>query len=118
MYIESIHKIADHYGYEPQSRQLIEEMDELTQAINKFWRKDLDCGKKDFQINPIPLGDGILVMSDEYHNLIEEIADVEIMLEQIKYLLKCSEGVSELVSQKIFRQLVRIEREKTEKEKE
>ena len=32
-------EIAEHYGYDAQSRQLIEEMAELTQAINKFWRK-------------------------------------------------------------------------------
>ena len=36
--IEEIHKIADYYGYEAQSRQLIEEMAELTQALNKLWR--------------------------------------------------------------------------------
>lgn len=35
-----IRYIADHYGYEAQSRQLIEEMAELTQAINKMWRID------------------------------------------------------------------------------
>lgn len=36
---QKIQYIADHYGYEPQSRQLIEEMAELTVAINKLWRK-------------------------------------------------------------------------------
>ena len=30
--------IAHYYGYEAQSRQLIEEMAELTQSINKKWR--------------------------------------------------------------------------------
>lgn len=38
---EKIQKIADTYGYDAQSRQCIEEMAELTQAINKFWRKPL-----------------------------------------------------------------------------
>ena len=32
------HKIAMEYGYEPQSRQLIEECAELIQAVNKDWR--------------------------------------------------------------------------------
>ena len=32
---QKIQYIADHYGYEPQSRQLIEEMAELTVALNK-----------------------------------------------------------------------------------
>ena len=35
---EKIKIIAEHYGYESQSRQCIEEMAELTQVINKFWR--------------------------------------------------------------------------------
>ena len=40
---EKIEFIANHYGYDAQSRQCIEEMAELTQAINKFWRNQLDC---------------------------------------------------------------------------
>lgn len=36
---KKIELIAERYGYEPQSRQCIEEMAELTQAINKLWRK-------------------------------------------------------------------------------
>ena len=35
---EKIKIIAEHYGYDSQSRQCIEEMAELTQAINKWWR--------------------------------------------------------------------------------
>lgn len=41
---QKIQRIAQHYGYDSQSRQCIEEMAELTQAINKFWRKQLKCG--------------------------------------------------------------------------
>jgi Spy/CpxP family protein refolding chaperone len=33
---QKIQKIAQTYGYDAQSRQCIEEMAELTQAINKF----------------------------------------------------------------------------------
>lgn len=36
---QKVQYIADHYGYDTQSRQLIEEMAELTVAINKGWRK-------------------------------------------------------------------------------
>lgn len=36
---EKVRILAEWYGYEPQSRQCIEEMAELTQAINKLWRK-------------------------------------------------------------------------------
>ena len=43
---QKIHFIADYYGYEPQSRQLIEEMAELTVALNKAWRKTFDTVDK------------------------------------------------------------------------
>ena len=33
---QKIQYIADHYGYEPQSRQLIEEMAELMESISTF----------------------------------------------------------------------------------
>ena len=74
---EAICKIADHYGYDAQSRQLIEEMAELTQAINKYWRKDLKCGERDIfhTLKGSPTEDAI----------IEEIADVEICLSQLKF---------------------------------
>lgn len=65
--LEELYKIADELGYEEQSMQLIEEMAELTQGINKYRR--YDKGIK------------------QYENIVEEIADVEIMLEQIKHLL-------------------------------
>lgn len=100
---EQIQLIADHYGYEPQSRQLIEEMAELTQAINKAWR----CGD-DF--------DNLLVQK---RNIAEEIADVTIMLDQMKHLLSFSDSyIEEIIEKKLCRQLKRIEKEKTEKEKE
>lgn len=100
---ESIQKIADHYGYDAQSRQLIEEMAELTQAINKAWRYGDDF-------------DNLLIRK---RNIAEEIADVTIMLEQMKYLLRFSDNyIEEIIEQKVYRQLVRIKREKTEKEKE
>ena len=64
---QKIRKIAQTYGYDAQSRQCIEEMAELMQAINKFWRKQLDCGKKEVsQSFPV---------SPEHMNLKEEIAD-------------------------------------------
>ena len=53
------------YGKEPQCRQTMEECAELIQAINKFLRYPND---------------------KHYANLIEEIADVEIMLYQLKVM--------------------------------
>lgn len=77
---DRLKEIADYYGLEGQELKLIEEMAELTQAIIK--------GKHD--------------------HVSEEIADVEIMLEQVKYLGHYHpEAYREF---KIARQLKRMER--------
>lgn len=100
---QKIQKIAQKYGYDAQSRQCIEEMAELTQAINKYWRKALVCGT-------VPIKDGYMPMLPrEYDNLAEEIADVQIMLWQMEYLLNAD--VSTIIEQKLNRQLERIEKE-------
>ena len=96
---QKIQYIAYHYGYEPQSRQLIEEMAELTVALNKAWRKTFDTVDK------------ILNMDDE-ERIEEEIADVEIMLSQIKYLLGLGdEELSQIIENKLDRQIERIKNE-------
>ena len=59
---ERIKKIADHYGLNSQLNILQEELAELIQAVSKYRRGDSS-------------------------HIIEEIVDVEIMLDQIKYLL-------------------------------
>ena len=101
---EKIKKIACHYGYEAQSRQCIEEMAELTQAINKFWRKQLNCGKK--PLNDVPFG------TIEENNIEEELVDVYIMILQMKYLHKISVLEFETaVKRKLDRQLRRMEEE-------
>lgn len=92
-YRNNIVAIAEHYGYDSQSRQLIEEMAELTQAINKAWRKRYD----DFEER-----------TKTFENIREEICDVEIMLSQIKYLLGCQDEVEQEKERKILRQLERI----------
>lgn len=101
---QKIQKIAQKYGYDAQSRQCIEEMAELTQAINKFWRKVLKCGKRE-----LVRYDDNLFFPKEQDNLVEEIADVQIMLWQMEYLLNAD--VSTIIEQKLNRQLERIEKE-------
>ena len=104
---EKIRTIARHYGYDAQSRQCIEEMAELTQAINKYWRTELQCGKN--LCNP---WDGYMPdSSEEYHNLVEEIADVQIMVEQMKFFLAAGYDVNCIIDEKIDRQIYRIEHE-------
>ena len=99
---EELSKIALHYGYDKQSRQCIEECSELIQAINKFWRKFLQCGERtSFNFDD-------MVNNKEYNNLVEEIADVEIMLAQLKRLLKCGNDVIKVSDEKVKRQLERM----------
>lgn len=104
---EAIQKIAKHYGYDAQSRQCIEEMAELTQAINKYYRdRSLEYDNK----YPFyPPNEYLPKDFRTYDNLIEEIADVQIMLWQLEYLLNAD--VEPVIEQKISRQLERIERE-------
>lgn len=85
---DPIEYIADSYGLFHQELQLIQEMSELTQAITKT----MLC------INTESL-EG---------NVDEEIADVEIMLEQVKYLRGNAGAVERIKGQKIDRQLTRI----------
>jgi NTP pyrophosphatase (non-canonical NTP hydrolase) len=102
---EKIKIIAEHYGYDSQSRQCIEEMGELTQAINKFWRKQLGCGNRELPNDP----EEIPMFTKEYDNLIEEMADVQVMLLQMAYLLKTD--IQSMADIKLNRQLERIKRE-------
>ena len=72
-------------------------MAELTRAINKFWRKDLKCGYGAIEES------GLDKQSAAYINLVEEIADVEIMLEQMKEMLFCGERVDGIREEKLER---------------
>ena len=103
-YQNNIIAIANHYDYESQSRQLIEEMAELTVAINKLWRVEKFCDRKNIM-------DVKGFSYPEVKEIIEEIADTEIMLSQIKYLLDCQDEVEHEKERKILRQLERIKEE-------
>ena len=82
---------AERYGYEPQSNMLVEEMAELIQAISKYRRNN---SKKNFD------------------NIVEEIADVEVMLHQIKYLLGINpKYVEQIKIEKVNRTKENIARE-------
>lgn len=91
----TIESIADRFGYEDQSQQLVEEMAELTVAINKLRR----AGKK--------------AQEDKYQialdNVKEEIADVHIMLLQIVHLLDIpKEELEAIITFKVNRTKERI----------
>ena len=84
---KDLRNIAEHYGLRSQMRQLIEEMAELTQVICKAERYDLDTVRD---------------------HLVEEIADVEVVLEQVDYLLG-DNRIEQIRAEKIARQKRRIE---------
>lgn len=94
--IDEVKQIADHYGLENQFLQLIEEMAELIVAINHDRR------------NP---------NKQNLKNIIEELADVELCLQQVIYLLKARQLVNIMTAVKISRQLERIEAEEAEDRK-
>lgn len=83
---EMINRIADMYGKEPQLVMLMEECGELIQACSKQLRR------KDKSIN----------------NLIEELADVRIMIEQIEHLYGIKSFVEDEMEYKLNRQLERM----------
>lgn len=97
---------ANYYGFCAQKDQLIEEMAELIQAMNKYCRT---CGNRQRTE---------LVLHEARHNVIEEIGDVEVMLQQIKYLMGINErAVEESKEAKILRTRARIEKKQMEQTK-
>ena len=92
--------IIAHYGVDKQLDMLVEECAELIQAIQKYKRyKDIPGEGKAFD------------------NLIEEIADVENIIDQIKLLklydpVMARVDIEEIKAKKVRRQLERIALEK------
>lgn len=83
-------EIARYYGFDAQSNQLIEECAELIQAINKYKRQFL-------RGQPVGIKPGVL---EPRAMIVEEIADVEVMLCQMKYLLGIEEEEIEAVRER------------------
>ena len=90
-------QIASHYGYDNQSQQLIEEMAELTQAICKEKRSRKGQALGDYW-----------KVEDIRSNLIEEVADVKLVLDQLIYILGCSNDIQEIINQKVERTIERM----------
>ena len=84
---EDFKKIANHYGLRCQLWQTVEEMAELTQVICKVGRYDMDTVRE---------------------HLVEEVADVSIMIDQVIYLLG-DNRIEQIKAEKIARQKRRIE---------
>ena len=79
-FTETCQAAVNHFGYQSQSMMAIEEMAELQKEICKHFR-----GKSNF------------------YQIAEEIADVQIMLEQLIILHDCRDAVEEWKFAKLFR---------------
>lgn len=86
---ESCRAIANFYGIDSQSLIAIEEMSELTKELCKDQRG-----------------------YDRNKDIIEELADVSIMIEQLIALYDCKKEVSDMIDFKVNRQLRRMEHER------
>ena len=95
--IKKIMEMAQYYGYESQTRQAMEELAELIQAISKHNRffsntrlsKSAPC--------------------EERNRVIEEMADVTIMLIQLKELLGITDDdIKKEMKRKVNRQMGRM----------
>lgn len=88
-----IKQIADHYGLSIQLIQCASELNELGAEVTRLrLAKDTQDKIKALAILP---------------NLAEELAGVEIMCEQVKYLLKLDDAVEYIKGQKLKRQMAR-----------
>ena len=83
--------IADHYGKNHQLLKMAEECGELQTAIARYI------------LNPT---------EENYRNLVEEIADVQIMCAQNVYLLDADDEATSIRAMKLDRQLKRMENER------
>ena len=87
--IETCKSIANHYGKEHQVLIAIEEMSELTKELCKYFRR-----------------------YDRKKEIIEEVADAQIMLEQLIELFDINNEVDRMVDYKLNRQIRRMEQER------
>ena len=79
--------LINHYGTKKQQDIAIEELAELQKAIIKYRREPSDKTKE---------------------AVVEEIADVQVMLEQLKMIFSCKSKTDEIMDAKIDRQIKRV----------
>lgn len=86
---EKCRMIANHYGVDSQNLIAIEEMSELTKELCKHERK-----------------------FHREREIVEELADVSIMIEQLISLFNVEDKVSEVIDYKLDRQIRRMKQER------
>lgn len=90
---DKIVMLAEHYGFKSRCQQCVEEMSELTKEICKYFRDDNVPDKE-------------MVLAD----LQREIADVEIVISELKHLTD-RKFIEQEIIRKLDRQIDRVMRE-------
>lgn len=85
---DKLKELAYHYGFTSQADMLCEEAAEFMVALNKFRRGS----------------------SEAYAQLVEELADVLVVAEQLRYIFG-EDAVNDIMNKKIERQLIRMKEE-------
>ena len=96
---ETMYKAINTYGVENQMIKTVEELSELSQALCK------SIVRLNYTKEKTSLEDDLKSVD----NIFEEIADVEIMLEQYKIMFQCDKEVNEWKQEKIKRLERRLE---------
>ena len=97
--LSKLYMQAEQAGLDNRLIQLTEEMSELTKAICKlkrYYLEDKTLNQTIYQIR---------------ENLIEELADVDFCLEQVKYLLGARDKVENIKEEKLIRTEKRLKGE-------
>lgn len=100
---EELLKIINHYRVENQQRKLNEEVFELQEAIirKEYLPNEKDVDPELFAMN--------LEIEKAKEHIEEELADVMVLLTQIKYYYELdNERIKEIMKQKVNRQLDRM----------
>ena len=105
-YLSKLYEHAEQFGIENRMLQCTEECGELIQALSKYQRVskgDKTCNLSSYQ---------------SINMVLEEIADVEITLKQLKYLLCKTETVEHIKVRKIIRTEKRLFDSRMEEEQQ
>lgn len=99
-----LHEVIKTYGNNAQIDVAIEEMSELTKALMKHRRAIKSQSKTDI---------GSIDFEEKRNNVIEEMADVEIMIQQLVMIYDCRDEVKEQIDFKVKRLQDRLKKTKT-----
>lgn len=136
--IKKVREIADYRGYITQSRQIIEEMSEAIESVVKLSidlvkgyyypigkqeeaeiliesledirenANSIKCDNKKYREKDVNIPVKIDYKSEAVSDILEELADVQIMIWQMQYLLKDEESLTDIMEYKVNREIERI----------